>query len=261
MTPLDQAHAAMENAPDDDALRLRFYERLAACELFLLLKDEASDGRISPVLLSLDGVEYVLAFDSEARLAEFTGQETPFAAMSGRQVVAMLAANGAKTMGLGLNLEVAPSSILLPPDAVLWLRDTLLNVAEEAREKPVELTTPFGVDESLVRALDAKFAAATGLADCAYLAGVRYDGGRKGVLLAIVAPLAGAEGALRQAALEVVSFSHRETAMDITFLPADDPMIARLGRVGLRFDLPRAEATIHSPKAPGMDPDNPPKLR
>ena len=39
-TPLDQAHAAMDSAPDDDQKRLRFFERLADCELFLLLKDE-----------------------------------------------------------------------------------------------------------------------------------------------------------------------------------------------------------------------------
>ena len=37
-TPLDAAHAAMEAAPEDDAARLRFYERLADSELFLLLR-------------------------------------------------------------------------------------------------------------------------------------------------------------------------------------------------------------------------------
>ena len=36
-TPLDLAHAAMEAAPEDDAARLRFYERLADGEVFLLL--------------------------------------------------------------------------------------------------------------------------------------------------------------------------------------------------------------------------------
>ena len=36
-TPLDLAFAAMQAAPDEDAPRLRFYERLADAELFLLL--------------------------------------------------------------------------------------------------------------------------------------------------------------------------------------------------------------------------------
>ena len=42
-TPLDLAHAATEAAPQDDAARLRFYERLADGELFLLLEAEPTD--------------------------------------------------------------------------------------------------------------------------------------------------------------------------------------------------------------------------
>ena len=40
MTPLDMAHALMDAAPEDDAARLRFYERVADGELFLLLETE-----------------------------------------------------------------------------------------------------------------------------------------------------------------------------------------------------------------------------
>ena len=46
MTPLDTVHAAMEAAPQDDAARLRFYERLADSELFLLLTEEAQGDNI-----------------------------------------------------------------------------------------------------------------------------------------------------------------------------------------------------------------------
>jgi len=41
-TPLDTAHAAMMAAPENDAARLRFYERMADAELYLLL--EAAPG-------------------------------------------------------------------------------------------------------------------------------------------------------------------------------------------------------------------------
>ena len=37
LTPLDTAHDAMQAAPEDDRARLRFYERLADSELFLML--------------------------------------------------------------------------------------------------------------------------------------------------------------------------------------------------------------------------------
>ena len=39
-TPLDIAHAAMMADESDDAARLRFYERMADVELFLLLEAE-----------------------------------------------------------------------------------------------------------------------------------------------------------------------------------------------------------------------------
>ena len=47
-TPLDTAHTAMDATPDDDAARLRFFERLADSELFLLLQGEATGDSLSP---------------------------------------------------------------------------------------------------------------------------------------------------------------------------------------------------------------------
>jgi hypothetical protein len=46
----------------------------------------------------------------------------------------------------------------------------------------------------------------------------------------------------------------------VTFVEAEDPVVARLARVGLRFDLPE-RAAQSGPAAPGMDPERPPKLR
>jgi hypothetical protein len=63
-TPLDRSHAAMETAPDDDALRLRFFDALAGAELFLLLDAEADGEAIVPRTFPLDGTAYVLAFDT-----------------------------------------------------------------------------------------------------------------------------------------------------------------------------------------------------
>ena len=57
MTPLDTAHAAMQSAPDDDAARLRFFERLADAELFLLLTKEARDERLSPEVFDVRSEE------------------------------------------------------------------------------------------------------------------------------------------------------------------------------------------------------------
>ena len=63
LTPLDTAHAAMEAAPQDDAARLRFYERLADGELFLMLTEEAKGEDISPSLFDTGEGSFVLVFD------------------------------------------------------------------------------------------------------------------------------------------------------------------------------------------------------
>ncbi len=258
MTPLDQAHGEMDRDPDDAAARLRFYERLATVELFLLLKDEAEGAKIRPEVFSLTSGDTVMAFDTEERLSDFTGRQTPFAAMSGRRVVELLAG---QNLGLGVNLGVAPSSIMLPEDVLDWLAGTLANAAEQVAQRPVELGAPVGIDIALVQALDARLSSAAGLVEKAFLAGVTYEGGRQATLLAFVGARQGAQGALQRGVVETVSFSHREAALDIAFFAPDDPICARLERVGLRFDIPTPAAAEYMPAAPGMDPDKPPKLR
>ncbi|TNF57135.1 MAG: hypothetical protein EP307_14495, partial [Rhodobacteraceae bacterium] len=174
ITPLDAAHAAMEAAPQDDAARLRFFERLADAELFLLLASEPEDDRVEPELFALETGRFVLAFDREARLAQFTGRPAPFAGLSGRSLAALLAGEG---LGLGLNLDVAPSSILIPAEAVAWLDATLGHGPDEAEARIEAVSPPAGLPEALLGALDAKLATAQGLAQGAFLAGVTYEGG------------------------------------------------------------------------------------
>lgn len=258
-TPIDLAHAAMEAAPNDDAQRLRFFERLADGELFLLLDAEPiGDGPIEPRVFPVEDQNYVLVFDREQRLAEFAGS-APYAALSGRVLAQMLAGQG---IGLGLNLTVAPSELLLPPEAMDWLKDTLAHAPTEAEAKPEEITPPHGLPEQLITALDAKLAIAGGLARVAYLAGVTYEGGAKSHLLAYVDHMPGSEGALAQLVAESLTFSGIEAgALDVAFFAPSDPMCAKLARHGLRFDLPVPESQSTGPSAPGMDPNKPPILR
>jgi hypothetical protein len=115
--------------------------------------------------------------------------------------------------------------------------------------------------EAVVSGLDRKLAIAAGLARFAYLAAATYDDGAHGHVLAFVDAVEGAEKALASAAGEALTFSGIEAGvMDVLFVRSSDPLAARLAKVGLRFDLPEHEAP-HVPGAPGMDPENPPKLR
>ena len=263
MTRLDDAHAALTAQPDDDALRLRFYERIADSELFLLLMedaDPASQDSVQPRVFDLADGPVVLAFDREDRLSAFTGAVSAFAALPGRQVAAALSGQG---IGIGLNLGVAPSSFLLPPEAVDWLAATLAQgpVAHEA--VPVAFGQPKGLPDSLVAGLDAKLAQAAGLAVAALLAGVDYADGRRGHILCFVGAVPGAEPALARIAGEALTFSGIEAGeIDVAFRAANDPVLAALARVALRFDLPLPALPERIDAAPpGSDPARPPILR
>lgn len=260
-TPLDGAHAAMQAAPDDDTARLQFYERLADAELFLLLQAEAEGDQITPDLFAVQDTQFVLVFDREDRLTAFTGRAAPYAALSGRMIASLLAG---QDVGLGLNLEVAPSSILIPASAVGWLAQTLGQAPQEAQARPVEVAPPGAtLPQALLAALDTKLGLAAGLARKAYLAAVTYDDDSRGHLLGMTGTQPGAEPALARAINEALVFSGIEAgALDVVFLSDSDPMTARLARVGLRFDLPQMrEIEGQVPTSPGSDPGRPPILR
>ena len=257
VTFLDAAHAAVSADPENEVLRLRFFERLADGEMVLLLEREAVGENLEPKVFELEEGPVVLVFDREERLASFTGGIAPYAALPGRVIAGLLKGQG---IGLGVNLGVAPSSMLLPPEALDWLAETLEGGPEEVEAVPEEFVAP-RVPEALVTTLDAKLARAGGLAAGAVLAGVVYQGGRRGHMLAFLDAAPGAEGALARAMSEALVFSGLEAGeLDVAFLEAGEPAAVAMVRVGLRFELPVAE-TPAAPGAPGMDPARPPKLR
>lgn len=257
MTPLDTAHAAMV-ALDTDAARLAFYDRFATAELFVLLEGEPQGDNITPRLFDTEQGQFVLAFDTEARLTDFNQGPAPYASVTGRTLAQML---NSQPIGVGLNLWEAPSAFLLPAGTIAWLNDVLSETPENIEDTPETFSAPSGLPETLVSAIDARLATAEGLAKLAYLAGVSYKGGRPGHIIAFVDAMAGSESALAGTIREALVFSGLEAGvLDVTFLKASDPVSAQLARVGLRFDLPQPSAPT-PPSAPGMDPSKPPKLR
>lgn len=260
-TPLDAAHMAMEAAPEDMQARLRFYDRLAASELFVLLEAEAEGDRIAPRVFETESGALVLGFDREDRLSDFAGTAVPYAALSGRTLAGLLASAG---LGLALNPEVAVSSHVMPPDAMAWLAETVSGAPQELEARPVRVDPPKGVPEPLIEALSGRLAAAAGLARCAWLAAVHYGDGSRGHLMGVAGAEAWAHAALSRTLREALVFSGLEAgALDVVFLTESDPLAAELARVGLRFDLPEPEASAEAlhPVPPGMDPDSPPRLR
>ncbi len=270
VTPLDHAYVQMGAGPEsgraedgkaeDGGAGLIFYEQLARSELYLLLDGEAKGDTIVPRVFESDGASFVLGFDLEERLADCVGGEAPYAALSGKVLLGMLAQEG---LGLGLNLDVAPSSVLLPAEAINWLSGVLDPKPGEVNLTIRDIGPPAQLPQDFLTALDRCFASAGALADTAYVAAVTYETGVRGHLVAFINALPGAEPTLSQAVSDVLQLSALEAAsIDVGFFEEGEEMTERLSQVALRFDLPKAEvAVVPSDAGPGMDPDRPPRLR
>jgi len=258
MTPLDAAHAAMAAAPDDDGARLRFWGALAEARLLLLLAEEASGDRIVPAEAEVEGGRFVMAFDTEDRLAGFAGIAVPHAVLSGRALAGLLAGQG---IGLALNPDVAPSAILCPAEVIDWLAVAIPGVPEAIESCIAELLPPWRLPETVVAAIGRRLGLAGGLAEAAWLAEARHADGESRHVLAVVGAVPGAEPVLAAALAEALGFCGVGAGeVDVTFLAADAPVLAQFGRVGLRFDLPgRAGVQDAGPAVPDLD--LPPRLR
>ncbi|MGO4854360.1 SseB family protein [Phaeovulum sp. W22_SRMD_FR3] len=266
-TPFDLAHAAMEAAPEEDGARLALYHLLADTELYLLLEVEPEDADITPQVFETEEGDFVMAFDLEERLAEFAGMPAPYAALPGRVIAEKLVGH---EVGLGINLGVANSAMLLPPEALEWLAETLTQAPEAASGRPVAFHPPAlgpGPLSALLTAFQAKFTHLAGLASHALLAGVTYEGGGRGHILAFLGAAPQSEPALAKAVGEALTFSGLEAAqIDVTFITTEDPAAEAILKAAQVIALPEpvsAEAAGDTvvPKGPGMDPTKPPILR
>jgi len=259
-TSLDRAHAAMTATPTDRQARLAYYHRLADCELYLLLSAEPEDVRFDPAIYPLEDGRFALAFDSEERLAAFGDGPVPYAALPGRVLVAALAGQG---VGLGLNLGVADSAFLMPPEALDWLADALTRAPEAGGGRPREFFPP--TLPGFAAALSDKLAGLATLAPCAWLAGAWLADGHAGHVIIYEAARPEAHDALAKAAAEAVLFAGlAPEGVEVMFLSAR--RIAAEGLPALaepvEISPPRAvDRASAGPAAPGSDPARPPRLR
>ncbi len=263
-TPLAQAQARMQAAPDDDAARLAFFGALADAELFLMLEGEAQPGQLSPRLFDLEEGRAALVFDSEARLAGFAGQAVDYAALSGRVLAGMLA-------GQGLSMLVNSDSedaTLLPADALRWLTETLAqSAAQPARADgaavgfgPPDLPAPA---LALLRpALERRLSGVPGL-QAAVLASARWEGGGKGLVLALAGVPQPARAPLARRVSEALLLSGLDEAVLDVIFPTEAAMvpITEAGLVLTPVPFQPPERATRPRPAPGTDPARPPRLR
>ncbi len=250
MTPLDTAHAAMVADDSNDRARLKFFERVLESELILALDEEAAE-TLSPTLLDTGAGQLALAFDRDDRLAEYA-PGSAYAAVPGRVLIETLAA---ADLGLGLNLDVAPSAWVLTAEDVARLATLTDTAPAEAQDHLDNISPPEGLSHRLIETLGDKLAKAEGLAEDAYLVTATSASGAKSLMLGFVGTVDGADGALAKAVGEALTFSGEEISLDVVHAPVGSPLAGALGRQGVRIAVPKAE--VPERKAP----EGPPKLR
>lgn len=258
MTGLDDLFAAQAVAfcDMDGAGRARALHRLADTELYVALTGEPAHDRIELRMFDLEDGRYALACDDEARLAAFLGAAVSYAAMPGRVLAHMLAA---ESSGLLVNPET-PSEMLVGPEMLDWLLQSL-DGAKIADEQAVtgRFAPPLvEVVAVLAAPLGARLADFAGLARAAGLVL-----GDRGHILFLAGVAADHQPPLAKAVAELVSFLPPvEGGVAVGFLSQDD-LPAAVREVALCFDLPAPDPVEPSaPRpAPGSDPDKPPRLR
>ena len=259
-TPIDRAHRAQAADPGDEAARLALYERLLDAELFLLLETEPAGDRLDPQVFEIEEGRYVLAFDRDDRLAGFVDAPAPYAALSGRRIVAMLAG---QATGIGLNLGPNPSATLLTAELVAWLA-AMEAPRPEARVSALgRIGPPRDLSAALLAALEPKLAAMAGWIGEAILMQVAHRDGSEGLMLALLSVPEAALGPVASALAEAMRFAPPGAGpLDVSFLEPDDPRAVGLRAVGLVIALPRPSPEVAAPvQVPGGDPDRPPILR
>lgn len=254
-TLLDHAFLAMQAAPDDASLRLRFHERMLDAELFVLLEAEAGAERLRPRVFDTEDGPVVLAFDRDARLAGFLDAPAPYAALAGRKLVAMLAGRG---VGVVLNAGVAASETMLDPAAIDWLHAAAQDAQGASLRRLSGIRPPGPVDPVLVAALGTKLAAMARHFESAWLADLRHEDGPERLGLVIAGAPEDAHAPIAAAIQEAVRFCGLETVdLDVAFIQPTSPARRVLDEVGARLDLPGPE----EPPPPVRDPSAPPILR
>jgi len=254
-TELDDAHAAMMRDEEDEDLRRAFFATLARTELFVALREPPDGEKLKPLLLETPEGTFALAFDHEARLGDFMPGGTEYAALAGRQLARMLAAANA---GLGVNLEVAPSAILLAADAMAWISEMGTSLPDLHAGQVGGLGKPDAAPDGLEAVLSARLAHLGDVTSAAWLA--EGESGLVLLLADVVPPAQPACSAAVAEALNMGGFAN--LVLDVGFISGSGPEAQNLDDLGTRLALPQGRKTgANSADGEAMPvADKPPRL-
>ena len=156
-TSLDYAFIQAQSAEDTGSIQ-DFYNIFVNQVFYLLLEDiegnqELDSQVINPRLISVEGHETALIFDTEERMAEFIDTPSDFVTLTGEALVNMVVN---KDIQIGLNLGVAPSSLIIDATILksIWTDiQKTVEVIESSNLENLSVSPPFLASEILIKSL------------------------------------------------------------------------------------------------------------
>lgn len=262
-TPIDEAWIAARTAEREaeetvgDDIAARFIDVVLNEPLFCPVWDDeqgqeagdapdagAGEDAIAPKMVEIEGVDTLLLFDTEERLAAYVAEPTSFVALPGRVFFELARDQGAQ---IALNLDVAPSSTMFAHetvDAVAELVEATEETLDVAGDQPLEVGAPDYASETLLSALSARLAAARKLVAEGWLFSVSYagEGGRpmRHLVLGLRPERGADEDELRSLAVEIGRLGgivlENESILDVAYLAEGERLLKLARRYGVGID-------------------------
>ena len=240
--------AAFLEAQRDPAASPRFFDELMATLLYMPVHEEPEETEsggqsISPIIFEVEDEETILVFDSEERVADWATEPVNYVGLPGATIFEMF--DGREQVGL--NLGVAPSSLIITRENVAWLHDRAVE-ATEAEEIPaganLRVEPPADAPREAVAALTSRLAGFRAEVQEATLFRlfVEGEGGRESsrLVLALSPTPIGAHRAEEVAAALAktarAAFSIAEP-LEVTILHPGSELMEKARSVGLRLPI------------------------
>ena len=262
ITKLDELKESADGTDEGGKSRYSFYEALVDTELYLLLEKELESGVACPKLIETSEDKYALVFDTVSRLVDFTGNSSPYLALTGRMVLPMLKE---QRLGLGLNLNLAvPSEILLSSSDIDWLQNIVEQVPEKLDNKITAFSKP-SIPIVVIESLNQKLSYLSDFVTEAWTAEAIYVSGHKSQVIVFVDVASEMHGAVAKAVNEALIFiPHDDKLIDVIFLKVDSSFLKKIRKVGAPVifkKVSREKATSSDTGKNLKKPVRPPRLR
>lgn len=128
MTPLDQA---LESAKLSQCKRNAFYALLVNTDLLIPTHEPDTENRFNPILAEVEGITYLMLFDSEEKLSNWSQVPMPYTTLAGHVITEITQGNIHWVLNPGTEYTK-----VLTPDEIKWLKDLVVKFKQTQAISP-----------------------------------------------------------------------------------------------------------------------------